>query len=109
MRPRGRGPGADESRLGLLQRIVNVRRAKAAEGGATALAGRGAESPTDDQPRLQRLEQRIDHLEAALEGLQDAVHREAVRHHEEIADLRKKVEPEAMARALSDDARQRGL
>jgi cell division protein FtsB len=59
--------------------------------------------------RVERLERRIEQLEAALEGLQDAVHRESTRQGEEIAELRHKTEPSKIARALSDDARRRGL
>ena len=58
---------------------------------------------------LRRLEQRLEHLEALVEGLQDAVHRDAVRHEERIAELEHKTQPEAIAKALSDDARRRGL
>jgi hypothetical protein len=55
------------------------------------------------------LERRIEHLEAALEGLQDAVHRESTRQCEEIEKLRRRIEPGEMARSLSDDARRRGI
>lgn len=59
--------------------------------------------------RIVKLEQRLEHLEAAFEGLQDAVHRDAVRQNQELDDLRKRTQPEAMARALSDSARERGI
>jgi hypothetical protein len=36
------------------------------------------------------LAQRVEHLEAALEGLQDAVYRQDVVHDRQIADLRKR-------------------
>lgn len=52
---------------------------------------------------------RIEHLEAALEGLQDAVYRQAVSHDREIAELRRRTEPEQLARDLSRDVRRRGL
>ena len=58
---------------------------------------------------LAQLETRIAHLEAALEGLQDAVHRDAVRQDERIAELQRKMQPAEIARALSSDARERGL
>lgn len=63
----------------------------------------------DLQPRLEAVERRLAHLEAAFEGLQDAIHRESVRRNEQIAELQRKTEPEQMARALSEDARERGL
>ena len=59
--------------------------------------------------RLERLEERLAHLEALVEGLQDAVHRDSTRHEERMAALERKTEPEALAKALSDDARRRGL
>jgi hypothetical protein len=55
------------------------------------------------------LEARVKHLEAELEGLQDAVHRRAVAEDEEIDELRRRTAPEQLARDLSDDARRRGL
>ena len=58
---------------------------------------------------LRPLEQRLEHLEALVEGLQDAVHRDSLRHEERMADLERKTEPESMAKALSDDARRRGI
>ena len=59
--------------------------------------------------RIEALEQRVSHLEGELEGLQDAVHRDATRRDQETANLERKTEPEALARALSRDARRRGL
>jgi len=59
--------------------------------------------------RLETLDARMDRLEAALEGLQDALYRQSVREDESIADLRKRTEPERIARELSADARRRGL
>jgi len=51
----------------------------------------------------------MDHLEAALEGLQDALYRLAQRGDESIEELRRRTEPGRIARELSDDARRRGL
>jgi uncharacterized coiled-coil protein SlyX len=59
--------------------------------------------------RLETLETRIAHLEAELEGLQDAVHRQAVLEDEHIGELRARTAPEQLARDLSEDARRRGL
>ncbi len=61
------------------------------------------------ESRFERLEARIDHLEAALEGLQNSVHRQAVRQDESIDDLRRRTAPDQLARDLSQDARERGL
>jgi uncharacterized coiled-coil protein SlyX len=59
--------------------------------------------------RLEAVETRVDHLEAAFEGLQDALYRQAQRGDASIEDLRRRTEPERIARELSDDARRRGL
>jgi hypothetical protein len=59
--------------------------------------------------RLEALEARTEHLELALEGLQDAVHRRAVLEDESIAELRRRTEPDQIARDLSRNARTRGL
>jgi hypothetical protein len=59
--------------------------------------------------RIELLERRVDGLERLVEGLQDAVHRESVRHDQQAAHLERKTEPEQLARALSADARKRGL
>ena len=68
---------------------------------------RGAE--VDGEQRLEALEARIAHLERALEGLQDALYRHEVPDKENIGDLRRRMDPEQMARDLSEDARRRGL
>jgi hypothetical protein len=73
--------------------------------GRLAQARRSAQQPED----LRGLTERLEHLEALVEGLQDAVHRNAVRHEERMAELDRKTEPEALAKALSEDARRRGL
>jgi uncharacterized coiled-coil protein SlyX len=59
--------------------------------------------------RLETLEARIGHLEGALEGLQDAVYRQAVLEAQQIGEVRRQIAPEQMARELSRDARRRGL
>ena len=52
---------------------------------------------------------RVERLESVVEGLQDAIYRQAQQHHREMAELRKRTEPAEIARALSADARRRGL
>jgi hypothetical protein len=58
---------------------------------------------------LETLERRIVHLEAALEGLQDAVYRQAMLDDKQMGELRRRIEPEQIARDLNKDARRRGL
>jgi hypothetical protein len=78
--------------------------------------------PGDDPPRAQpapapqtpadeiaALKERVNHLEAALEGLQDAVYRNAQLQEQGLADVRRQLQPENVARSLSEDARRRGL
>ena len=61
------------------------------------------------EQRLEAITARVEHLEAELEGLQDAVYRQAVRGEEDIGELRRRTEPEQLARELAKDARRRGL
>jgi hypothetical protein len=51
----------------------------------------------------------VGHLEATLEGLQDAVYRQSVLGDKQIAELGRRTQPHEMARALSDDARRHGV
>ena len=59
--------------------------------------------------RLERTEQRLAHLEAQVEQLQDALYRQAQRGDDAHEELLRRTEPERLARDLSDDARRRGL
>jgi hypothetical protein len=63
----------------------------------------------DQERRLTLVEARVEHLEAQLEGLQDALYRHQVLVEGNIGELRSRTEPEQLARDLSDDARKRGL
>jgi hypothetical protein len=56
-----------------------------------------------------KLRARIDHLEIELQALQDTVYRDVQRHDGELAELRRQLDPTNLVRALSDDARRRGL
>jgi hypothetical protein len=80
--------------------------------------GGGPRSTAGDEPktpdaawehRVEMLEARMEHLERALEGLQDAVYRQALLESERIDELRKRTDPAEIARELSRDARRRGL
>jgi hypothetical protein len=71
--------------------------------------GGGSGPGLDWQERLESLEARIEHLESAHEGLQDAVYRRAVLEDKSIEELRKRSEPAQVARDLSENARRRGL
>jgi hypothetical protein len=67
---------------------------------------RGPEPAWD---RVQAIETRLGHLESMIEGLQDAVHREALRASARIDEIERRIEPAELARTLSRDRRERGL
>jgi hypothetical protein len=58
---------------------------------------------------MEILEARVERLEAVLEGLQDAIHRQMVLRDKQIDELDRQTEPHQIARALGQDARKRGL
>jgi len=58
---------------------------------------------------IEILEAGIEHLEAELEGLQDAIHRQTVLRDEQLDELDRRIEPHQIACALSQDARKRGV
>jgi TolA-binding protein len=102
-----------------MERVIQRRRAEASADSASA--ERRAETSLEDataaagdpqadyQDRIAMLERRIEHLEALVEGLQDAVHRQAARQEKEIGALERKTDPAEMARSLGRHARERGL
>jgi hypothetical protein len=101
------GSTADRSaaaarRTGLLDRVALLTRRKRA-------SAVGRESTDDRERRIEALEERVDHLEALLEGLQDAIHRESVRQGGRIEALETGSEPGELSRAISRDARERGI
>ena len=61
------------------------------------------------QDELRALEARIAHLEQLVEGLQDSVHREVTRLGGRVGELEARIQPAALGKALSEDARERGL
>lgn len=68
-------------------------------------------APSDPaiEGRLAALDARMNHLESLVEGLQDALYRQAQREDEHRAAMRERTDPEEVARRLSADARRRGL
>ncbi len=88
----------------LIARIRQVRRAsKTADEAAKAAA------PVPRPDQLHALEERVTQLEALVQGLQDSVHRESSRHAKRITELEARIQPRALGKALSDNARARGL
>jgi hypothetical protein len=96
-----RGPAG--RRAAILGRVVQLGRGRRAADAADQAPAAGPER------RIEVLEERVDQLEALIEGLQDAVHRESVRDHERITALEKRTEPAEISRALSRNVRERGL
>jgi len=68
--------------------------------------GIGGRLSRDD---AQELRNRVAHLERELQALQDSVYRDVRRHEREMAELRQQLDPPNLVRALSEDARRRGL
>jgi hypothetical protein len=91
-------------REGLVARIRHIRR-NAEAPDERAKPGTGGL----DSGLLGVLEARITHLEHLVEGLQDSVHRDAVRQGKRIAELEARIEPAALGRAMNKDARERGI
>ena len=92
-------------RESLIARIRQLRRVSATP------AGRPTNAPDADpaQDALRALETRVLHLEQLVQGLQDSVHRESSRQSRRIADIETAIQPATLGRALSKDARERGL
>jgi vacuolar-type H+-ATPase subunit I/STV1 len=99
----GNPRGGPVRRVAILGRVVQLGRGRRAQDAAPKAPDAGHER------RIEALEERIDQLEALLEALQDAVHRESVREQGRIGALEKQTEPSEISRALSRDARERGL
>jgi uncharacterized coiled-coil protein SlyX len=91
-------------REGLIARIRQIRRITGA-----AEEQANSDGPMTEPSRVWALEARVTHLEQLLEGLQDSVHRDVVRQDKRIAALEAQIEPAVLSRALSKDARERGL
>ena len=91
----------------VVARLDRLRRAPD-DGSPDVMSSADRADPETDE-RLRRLEARIAHLEASLEGLQDSVYREAKRMEDSLAELRQKLEPHNLSQALSADARRRGV
>ena len=91
-------------REGLIARIRQVRRVAET---SDKRAPRSTSNPDRDQ--LDALEARIAHLEQLVQGLQDSVHRESLRQNKQIAELEARIQPAALGKALSEDARERGI
>ena len=95
-------------RQGLIERITQLRRVSAEP---NRHATRSTSDPGQAELRalLRELEARITHVEQLTQGLQDSVHRDSTRQSKRIAELEARIDPTALHKALSENARQRGL
>ena len=101
-RPSGSG------RHGLLSRVLERRRLDEDPGEPqSGQPTRPDMSAADD--RIAELSRRIDNLEALVEGLQDAVHRDSQRRGQQIRELEARTDPAEMSRSLAKHSRQHGL
>lgn len=91
-------------REGLIARIRQIRRASAELDGPTP-----APTSAPGLDDLQSLEVRVAHLEQVVQGLQDSVHRESTRLSKRLAEVEARIQPAVLGRAMSEDARKRGL
>ena len=92
-------------REGLIGRIRQARRGSPPPPDESALSSTGG--PGQDE--LQALEARVAHLEQLVHGLQDSVHRETRRLGERLGEVEARIQPAALGKAMSEDARERGL
>ncbi|MEA2324613.1 MAG: hypothetical protein QOD81_4463 [Solirubrobacteraceae bacterium] len=89
---------------GLLDRVTAMLRP-----GADPPPAEHEEPEPPDPAVAAAVEDRLERLEALVEGLQDAVYRNARHQDERIEELQRRTEPDELARTLSADARRRGL
>ncbi|MGI8712108.1 MAG: hypothetical protein ACR2NR_02790 [Solirubrobacteraceae bacterium] len=64
---------------------------------------------SDQGAVIANLQTRVAELEQLVQGLQDSVYRESKRQDRWISELESRIDPGALAAALSRDARDRGL
>jgi hypothetical protein len=76
---------------------------------ATDTAGLPAAHADPDRTEVEDLQRRVNDLEQLVQGLQDSVHREALRVSKRLTELEARTQPAALGAALSKDARERGL
>lgn len=92
----------------LAARIRQIRRAFAPPDASPGSGAPAASAPPELDP-LTDLGVRVSHLEQMVQGLQDSIYRDSQRYDKRITDLEARVDPAALAAALSKDARERGL
>jgi len=76
---------------------------------ANTLESRAAAERPSADAEIAGLKARVNELEQLVQGLQDSVHRESMRQSKRIAGIEAQIHPSVLGRALSEDARERGL
>jgi hypothetical protein len=99
----------DRSRRAAGRQTLRERFARLGRSKADAKAGGDARETNGSEASLETLLRRVEHLELELQGLQDAVHRDSVRQNKRIEELIRSTQPDALARALGENARRRGI
>jgi hypothetical protein len=92
---------------GILGRIRGIARGAPAPGPAASPPSSARTEPLSDE--VAELRTRVAHLEQLVQGLQDSVHRGSERGDKRLSEIERRLEPAAIAAALSKDARDRGL
>jgi hypothetical protein len=92
-------------RRGLLARVLERRRLEATPSPAEDPTTTEVEADGRQVDRIAALESRLDNLESLIEGLQETVHRDAVRREREIQELEQKIARARMSRSLAEDGR----
>jgi hypothetical protein len=91
---------------GIMARIRQMRQTVTAPAGEPSPPAAGVE-PLAGQ--VAEIRARLAHLEQLVQGLQDSVHRSSERHDKRMSDIENRLDPAALAAALSKDARERGI
>ena len=97
------------ARRGLFARVLERRRLEASPAKAEDAPNAAEVVGGPEADRIAALESRLDRLESLVEGLQDAIHRDAVRREREIDNLEQKTAPHRISRSLAEYDRRHGL
>jgi hypothetical protein len=89
----------------LVARIKTIRQSLPTPDVVTRLRQPPAADPAP--PTLEDLQKRVAHLEQLVQGLQDSVYRETQRQDTRMAELEARLDPGALAAALSQEAHDR--
>ena len=92
---------------GIMARIRQMRRTVTAPDRAEPSPSAAGAEPLSGQ--VAEMQARLAHLEQLVQGLQDSVHRSSERQDKRISDVESRLDPAALAAALSKDARERGI